>query len=186
MQAGILRPAGFGDHARGDLRWLQSATNNVGVVLDVAGAIRKNQVKLALRTSKTVLAQCRDQRWRQGDDALASFRLRPPDGVEAIGALTHMQLAALQFDVLPAQAAQLGGAKAGEDCGQDEGPPALVEMSDDGANLIGRRDVDADPGACPSAACRRARPCRACDGCEELGPRSGQRGHALARRPGWR
>ena len=49
-----------------------------------------------------------------------------PDLTVAVGALAHMQLAALEVDVVPAQAAQLRGAQAGKDRGQQERTLAAV------------------------------------------------------------
>ena len=91
-----------------------------------------------------MLAQHVHHHRRQRHGALACFRLEAADGVEVVGALAHVELAALQIDVDPAQPAQLGCAQAGEDRGQQQRPPASVERGDDGADFVGRGDVDAD------------------------------------------
>ena len=95
-------------------------------------------------TRQLMRAQCRHHHRRQRDGALAGFRLGLSDRVEAVGALPHMQFAALEVDIRPAQAAQFGRAQAGEDRGQEQRPPASVQRVDQGADFVGRRDVDAD------------------------------------------
>ena len=62
---------------------------------------------VTLRTGEPKFAQDVHQHRRQRHGALAGFRLGPSDGVEGIGALTHVQLTDFQVDVFPAQAAQL-------------------------------------------------------------------------------
>ena len=54
-----------------------------------------------------MLAQRGDHHRRQRHGALARLRLRPPDLAVAIGTLAHVQFAALEIDIVPAQAAQL-------------------------------------------------------------------------------
>ena len=55
------------------------------------------------------LPQCADQHRRQGDDAFTRRRLWLANLVVTVGALAHVQLVALEVDIGPAQAAQLGG-----------------------------------------------------------------------------
>ena len=52
--------------------------------------------------------------------------------------------AKVAVDVGPAQAAQLGAARTGEDCGQQEWAPAARQVGNDAADLVRGGDVDPD------------------------------------------
>jgi hypothetical protein len=95
VQAGVFRLAGRGDHAGGDLRRHPDLPNDALVPDDVAAAGREDEPEPARRTSELPFAQRVHHERPDRDRALAGFGLRHADSVVAIGALTHVQVAAL-------------------------------------------------------------------------------------------
>jgi len=55
-----------------------------------------------------------------------------------------MQLATFEIDVPPRQRPQFRGAQPGEDRGQQQRPPAALQMGNKRPNLIEARNIDAD------------------------------------------
>src|SRR5262245_60375153 len=106
----VLRPAVLIDHTGGNLCRLEAARNDGGALLDAAPAVREDEAELPVRAGEAMLAQGGDQHRRERNRALARRRLGPPDLAVTIGALADVQLAPFQVDIVPAQAAQLGGA----------------------------------------------------------------------------
>ena len=129
VQAGVLRLAAAVTTPAAICAGMQAAVDDVGEVLDVAGAVREDEIKLALRAGEPLLPQRVHHHRRQRHGALAGFRLGRADGVKTIGALADVQIAALEIDILPAQAAQFGRAQAGEDRRQQQRPPAAFEVA---------------------------------------------------------
>ena len=75
-----------------------------------------------------MLAQGIHHHRRQRYGSLSRLRFRASDLAEAVSALAHMQFAALEVDVVPAQPAQFGGTQAGEDRGQQEWPDRAASV----------------------------------------------------------
>jgi len=67
-----------------------------------------------------------------------------PMAFVAVGALPHVQLAALEVDVLPAQAAQLARSQAGKGRCHQQRAKATGSGVEDALDLLPGRDVDAD------------------------------------------
>ena len=89
-----------------DLGRMEAAFDDAGAMLDAALAVREDEAKLSVRAGEAMLAQHGDQHRRHRHGTLARFRLRPPDLAVSISTLVHVQLAALEIDIDPAQAAQ--------------------------------------------------------------------------------
>ena len=114
------------------------------MALDTADAVREHQIQLALRTGELPFPQGADHDRRQRNGPPAGRALQRPHGVEAVGTLTDAQLGLLQVDVSPAQTTQLGSPQPGEDRGQEEGPPAPLQMAQDRADFVWAWDINAD------------------------------------------
>lgn len=118
MEAGVLcgddRVAFFillaavGRHACRNLRRDKAALDDVGVILNVALAVREDETEVALRALQLLLAERVHDNRRQRDRSLPGIRFRHPHFLIAVGPLAHMQKAPLQVNVIPPQAAQFG------------------------------------------------------------------------------
>src|SRR5262249_20584391 len=138
MEPGVFRPARPGDDAGSNPDRDQAALDDVGELLDSAVVVGEGQVEIALWAGELPRAQDIDQYRGKRDGALAGLRLRWSDLAVPIGPLTDVEFATPEVDIGPGQAAQLRGAQAGEDGGQEERAPTgvLVERASDGADLV--------------------------------------------------
>src|SRR5262249_46094485 len=146
VQALVFGATVLVDDTGGNLHRTKAAADDADAEIDAALVVREGKIKPAGR-GEAMLAQRCDQHRRERNRALACFRLGPSDLAIAIGALPDVKLAALEVNVGPSQAAQLGGAEAGEDCSEQHGPEASgrgVELADDCTHLVRCRYVDAD------------------------------------------
>src|SRR5262245_41969661 len=114
MQAGVFRIAMAIDYTGRDQRRKAHARADGARVLDVTFPVGGDEVEMSLGTGEAVLAQGIYHHRGQGHGALTGFRLEPTDGTEAVRALAHIDLAALQIDIGPAQAAKLRRAQPGK------------------------------------------------------------------------
>src|SRR5262245_20117574 len=85
-----------------------------------------------------------DEGGRQRHSAGAGSRLWPADLVVAVSTLADVEFTLLEVDVLPAQAAELRGAQAGEDRGHQERPPPPFCVLQESTGFLRRRHVDPD------------------------------------------
>jgi len=75
---------------------------------------------------------------------VTSFRLWGADFLVGVSTLGNVQFPLFEINVSPPEAAQLARSQSGEDCGQEErAPPALGGLND-GFDLVGGGDIDAD------------------------------------------
>src|SRR5262249_35166272 len=119
VEPAVLRLAVLGEDAGGHLHRTERAVDDIGMALDAALSVRKNQVDIAFRAGELPLAQGADDGRRQRNRSLPGCTLRLSYGVETIGALADANFRLLQVDIGPAQTAQFRGAHSGEDCGQE-------------------------------------------------------------------
>jgi hypothetical protein len=83
------------------------AAQHVFVMLNAAGRTRESDSARRLRASKFPLLGRDGDLRRERDFALAGFRLRCPDVIEAVGPLPNVQLARLKVDVAPPESLPL-------------------------------------------------------------------------------
>ena len=80
--------------------------DEVVVAGNAPSGARKHKAELALRTHESPFPKHVEYQRSQRHGAIAGFRLRPADHVVPVSTLAHVQLAALEVDILPTQAAQ--------------------------------------------------------------------------------
>src|SRR5262249_29151890 len=110
MQSGVFRVAFLRPHASGLLCWDKATPDDVLKANDCPFAAREDEILLALGTREFPFFESFEHMRPKRDGPLAGLRLRPTNRVISIGALAHMQLAALEVHVIPTQAARLAGA----------------------------------------------------------------------------
>ena len=106
VQALVFRLALIGD-ARRDLGGIEALIDDDKPGLYASAGAGEHEIKLAFRADELPLALRMDDHRRQRHRALAGLRLGRPDFVERIRPLAHLQIATLEVDVGPAQAAHL-------------------------------------------------------------------------------
>src|SRR5262249_45234144 len=136
VQAGVFRRAAFRCDAGRYLRRHEAALHDVRMVLHSARPGREYEPGFALRAPQLPFSEGVEKKWRNGKITSARWALGPTDGVESIRTLSDMQRGFLQVHVFPSQTAQFRRPKPGKDRGEEQGPPATVEIDNDRPDFL--------------------------------------------------
>ena len=96
VKPGIFRPALTIDDAGGELRRDQATIDDVGEALDLADAIRKDELELAPGACEPPLSERVRNDLAEWNRALPGLRLGQAEHVKAIGTLLNGELLRLQ------------------------------------------------------------------------------------------